>query len=826
MPGGPAFNWIDATDGRPLGFLNEFETTVQLPWRFSFYGVASDILRIGDNGAIVFNNSNMEVNANNACPLTLSPHPFLIAVGWDDLGAGSAVPGANIYFKVVGTAPNRRAVVAWHNVPRFNGIGAATFEAVLFEGTNDILLQYLDTDFGNPTYDHMVHATVGLFRSFPVALAYSCNEAVVPAFRAVQFYYPQTPPTSTPGASPTLAPTPTPTRTPTPGPSPTPTRTVTSGPTATPTPTPTATQTRTPTSTPTPSPASTTTGYATRFGIRSGAVQLPSSAGTIAHLLRDAGIAWAREPVAWPAIEPADNAWNWTATDTALSALASQGTAILVNLNQTPLWASSCPGDPDPTRCLPLGIDLPLTDPANHYADMVRTLVTRYRGQVAAWQVWNDPNTISGWHPSPNAADYTRLLRVAYQVIKSVDPTATVVLGGISAARCGETPYPCVDIGYLDALAAAGGWAYFDVSAFRNYMGDTIPEYNWAPFRQRVMDFVTYTNQYGVKPVWVTEFGWRAPNVSTEQQASYVVRASMLGLSVSGVEKFMLFALRDSSGYTVTESDYTPRPAYYAYSVMAQKVAGATYVSFTHGGDYRVVRLTRNGQVMDVMWAASANPYTRTVALSGAATVTSRDGEVVATHALVATVTEKPIYVEYDLANVPVLVADAYVSQSAPTTAYGVSDRLHLQVAGSRGVSGGCETRRYTYVKWDLGTMTGNALTATVTLSAAEYIGPNSGVVVGLYAVSDDTWGENTVTWDNRPVVGALLAQVSEVGGQGSVSFASAELVAYLNAEWAGDGIVSLAVGYVDCPPLSAPQLQTSSKEGAVAPRLTVGNIP
>ena len=465
-------------------------------------------------------------------------------------------------------------------------------------------------------------------------------------------------PTRTPTTTPTrtntpVPPTATPTRTNTPvSPSATPTRTNTPlPPTATPTRTntpvsPSATPTRTATSTPPPAVDG-------RFGIRSAAVQLSNDAGRIAQLVYDAGLGWAREPVSWPQIEPSDNAWNWTATDRAISALASQGLSILVNLNQTPLWASSCPDDPDPTRCLPLGIDLPITDPANHYADMLRTIVTRYRGQVRAWQIWNDQNTYAGWHPTPNAADYTRLLRVAYQVIKGIDPAATVVLGGISAARCGSIPYPCIDIDYLDALAAAGAWAYFDASAFRAYMGNAIPEYTWAPYRQRLMDFVTYANQYGVKPLWVTEYGWDTAGVSEDQQASFLVRATMLGVSVAGVEAQMVFALRDSSGYTITYNDYTPRPAYQALRVMAQKVSGATFVRFTNAGSYRVTRFTRDGQTLDVMWAAAANPYTTTVALEGPATITSRDGEVLAIHATVATVTEKPIYVEYDTPTTP-----------------------------------------------------------------------------------------------------------------------------------------------------------------------------
>jgi hypothetical protein len=831
MPGGPQYNWIDATDGAPLGFSNEFETTVLLPFNFTYYGVTSNLIRIGDNGAIIFNNSNMEVNANNACPLYLSPHPYLIAVAWDDLGAGAPVPGANIYYKVIGAAPYRIAVVEWHNVPRFNNIGAATFQALLVETTNDILLQYQDTLFGNAAYDQLAHASIGLFRSGTVRFQYSCDQPAVPNFRAIQFYYPAYPATATPGAAPTIAPSPTPTRTATPtrtptsGPSLTPTRSATASntppPTATqPPPTPTHTASPTATASPTPTPPPRVAGP---LGIASGITQQPTQAAALAALARNARSAWAREVLPWPQLEPADDAWSFSASDQAIAALASEGLAVFVTLDGTPLWASSCPSDPDPSRCLPLGIDLPHDDPANHYAQFVRALVTRYSGQVQVWQVWHEPNTSTGWHPAPNAADYTRLLRVAYQVVKSVDPSATVVLGGLGPARCSQTPYPCIDTPYLDALATSGAWSYFDASAYRNSMGDVIPESSSAPFRQRLQDFLAYANQFGSKPLWVSEYGWRTPNVNLEQQASYLVRAAMLGITLPGVEKMIAFALKDGSGYAVVEDNGTPKPAYYAFTVMNQKLEGATAISFTNGGAYRRARFTRDGQTLDVFWAASASPYTTTVALSSPATITSRDGLILATHATIATVTEKPVYVEYDLANRPVLLADAYVAESAPAAAYGLADPMRLQAHAARGTSGNCTTTRYSYLKWDLLPLTGNATAVTVTFSLPEYIGAN-GVVLALYAVADDAWNELTVTWNSRPGVGAQLAQLDGPLGLPTLDFSSPALLAYLNSERSGDGIISLALGVAGCPALSAPELQLSSKEGALAPKLTISS--
>jgi hypothetical protein len=89
--------------------------------------------------------------------------------------------------------------------------------------------------------------------------------------------------------------------------------------------------------------------------------------------------------------------------------------------------------------------------------------------------------------------------------------------------------------------------------------------------------------------------------------------------------------------------------------------------------------------------------------------------------------------------------------------------------------------------------------------------------------VSDDSWNETTLTWNNRPAVGSLLSSTSQVVGQTQVVFpTSGALVSFINAERDGDGIASLAVGWADCPTLTAPQLRADSSEGTAAPEFVL----
>ena len=161
---GPVFEWLDATGGTALTLTDDSAENITLPFPFPFYSTTSTALRVGNNGAILFNNNSATVAAGNAA-LATTPVRNLIAPFWDDLDTEiGGIETGGVYWQVFGVAPNRRVVIEWHDRPRWEftgGVGTATFEAVLFED-GDILFQYLDVDFGVATYNAGNSATVGL----------------------------------------------------------------------------------------------------------------------------------------------------------------------------------------------------------------------------------------------------------------------------------------------------------------------------------------------------------------------------------------------------------------------------------------------------------------------------------------------------------------------------------------------------------------------------------------------------------------------------------------------------------------------------------------
>lgn len=138
-PGGPVFNWIDASSGNSV-FLSDddFITGIPLGFTFNYYGTDYVSLNIMSNGWLSFNGFDFWFPASvPAIDGFLGPlAPF---------AADLYPPGGNyIRYQTVGTAPSRKFVVEFNNIPDFpGGFNFKTFEVVLFEGSNKILYQYL-----------------------------------------------------------------------------------------------------------------------------------------------------------------------------------------------------------------------------------------------------------------------------------------------------------------------------------------------------------------------------------------------------------------------------------------------------------------------------------------------------------------------------------------------------------------------------------------------------------------------------------------------------------------------------------------------------------
>lgn len=109
-------------------------------FNFSFYGTTYSQAYISSNGFLTFNPDSYDGCCDGPSLPNLSSDPSnLIAGFWNDLNPSS---GGNIRYQTIGTAGSQQFIVGYYDVNHYRSGPPVTFEMILFEGSNNIELQY------------------------------------------------------------------------------------------------------------------------------------------------------------------------------------------------------------------------------------------------------------------------------------------------------------------------------------------------------------------------------------------------------------------------------------------------------------------------------------------------------------------------------------------------------------------------------------------------------------------------------------------------------------------------------------------------------------
>jgi M6 family metalloprotease-like protein len=170
-------SWSDTMDE---GY---YDLALPAGFDFQFYKTPVTSVRITTNGYITFGTTATNY-ANISIPNASSPNA-IIAPFWDDL---DLPPGGDVYWGITGSAPNRRLVIEWRNVPSwYYWTETYSFEVILYESSNKIMFQYLDVDSGTD-HDFGASATVGIENFTGTSgVQFSSNTASLSNGKAIMF---------------------------------------------------------------------------------------------------------------------------------------------------------------------------------------------------------------------------------------------------------------------------------------------------------------------------------------------------------------------------------------------------------------------------------------------------------------------------------------------------------------------------------------------------------------------------------------------------------------------------------------------------------------
>ncbi len=279
-----------------------------------------------------------------------------------------------------------------------------------------------------------------------------------------------------------------------------------------------------------------------------------------------------------------------------------QESAVFKNLYE-PIWDNGENGTP--------------VNDENYYALYVYKIVHQYKGQVRFWEVWNEPDfdyASNAWkkpgdpgnwwdnEPFPcsyalkaPAFYYNRILRISYEVIKSIDPTLYVCTGGLGypsfldvILRNTDNP----DEGNVNTEFPLKGGAYFDVLSFHSYphIDGSVRQWDnesWgfkyqrhsdaavAGFVKRKKEFESVLQKYGYNGQQFPKKEWictesTIPRVKFEDNmgsemahTNYIIK-SLVAAQKEGLHQYHIYTMADSKKVEDAKGSYDLMGLFYA----------------------------------------------------------------------------------------------------------------------------------------------------------------------------------------------------------------------------------------------------------------------
>lgn len=170
-------------------------------------------------------------------------------------------------------------------------------------------------------------------------------------------------------------------------------------------------------------------------------------------------VRWIRADLQWSEVEALPGVYDWSRFDRVVAAARARHLRVLPILTYTPAWARR----PDCARfsCAPRRI--------SDFVDFAKAAVRRYAPSgVRDWEIWNEPNLRLFW-AEPNATRYGRLLKAATRAIKRIQPTSTVLLGGLAGIDPSWSPGSIDPRDFLAQVCATGACDRIDAVAYHPY---------------------------------------------------------------------------------------------------------------------------------------------------------------------------------------------------------------------------------------------------------------------------------------------------------------------------------------------------------------------
>jgi len=315
-------------------------------------------------------------------------------------------------------------------------------------------------------------------------------------------------------------------------------------------------------------------------------------------LARSANLGWVRIDFGWNATEPQQDVWDFSYADGRVDEAEQNGLQILAILHYVPAWASG-------SGCMNVP---PLT--TTDWEDFVRQLAIRYSGRIAAYEIWNEPDTSGtcsaggiGWGRNVEEPPlYTDFVHVAAQQIRSYSPGSLVVGPAYKTYNDGSgSQADNRKRRFFQQMSAANypdgpGPSFLDVTSYHNNAGSTEPSKNMGLTlnTNNLWYLSSYLFSKVGAPVWVTEYGWRSNAVTNNGQREKecnetkiytgLLEAAYTGLGNYNIDHSFIYVQKEACcSSSIFNGDFSPKPVVTQY---LQKLAFPAVQQPAYSADY------------------------------------------------------------------------------------------------------------------------------------------------------------------------------------------------------------------------------------------------
>ncbi|MCZ4495556.1 MAG: hypothetical protein JWM25_139, partial [Thermoleophilia bacterium] len=293
--------------------------------------------------------------------------------------------------------------------------------------------------------------------------------------------------------------------------------------------------------------------------------------------------------------------YSWGVIDNLVRLSTERKIQLLVSSSRVPAWLH--PGQEDPYFVGSFTVDFDKTN--EHYAAFVRAAASRYKagseyGTIQRWTIWNEPNSVTFWKPTPNATRYAQMYGKAAVALKAGNPAALVAPGPTGPNSTIKpvtfiTAFQAQVVKFLPKVNARkyiNAWAHNPypnnyspnghAKTKRSYVTATSLGMAETPKLIALLDAKPITKKL---PIWGTEFGWettpddprpfwKRQTVSRAVQAQYLADGFAYLARNPRVALGIYYGLTDNTNY---EGDWQSgtfgangiaKPSHYSYQRM------------------------------------------------------------------------------------------------------------------------------------------------------------------------------------------------------------------------------------------------------------------